>query len=48
LMNSPENFSIVRIFALAVLKRETSKGSMRGKRYRATLDPDYLEKVILG
>ena len=25
-----------------------NKGSIRGKRYRATLDADYLEKVILG
>jgi len=34
---------------LALLKRDTtSKGSIRGKRYRATLDTDYLEKVILG
>ncbi|HNW35101.1 MAG TPA: ISAs1 family transposase [Candidatus Ozemobacteraceae bacterium] len=49
ILNSPENFAIVRKFALALLKRDTtSKGSIRGKRYRATLDTDYLEKVILG
>jgi predicted transposase YbfD/YdcC len=38
---SPENFSLIRQFALSILKQDTSKGSLNAKRFRAALDDDF-------
>lgn len=45
--NAAENFSIIRRTALNLLKMEkTYKASMNCKRLRASIDTDYLEKVL--
>jgi predicted transposase YbfD/YdcC len=41
-----ENFALLRRLALALLKRHPGKGSMRTKRYQATLDVSFLEKIL--
>jgi predicted transposase YbfD/YdcC len=41
-----ENFALLRRLALALLKRHLGKGSMRTKRYRATLDVSFLEEIL--
>jgi predicted transposase YbfD/YdcC len=43
-----ENFSLLRKWALALLKRHPSKGSMAVKRYTAALDPDFLFQILRG
>jgi predicted transposase YbfD/YdcC len=46
--NGAENFAVVRHLALNLLKQEkTHKRGMKGKRYKAALDIDYAEKVLL-
>jgi predicted transposase YbfD/YdcC len=46
--NGAENFGTLRRLALGLLKRETSlKKSIRLKRYRASMNNDYLMKVLL-
>jgi predicted transposase YbfD/YdcC len=44
--NAPQNFAVLRHIALNLLKRDLSKGSLRQKRYRATLNEDYLFQVL--
>lgn len=47
--NAPENFGLLRRLALCLLKRDTSsKGSIKGKRLRASWDEDYLLQVLCG
>jgi len=41
-----ENFALLRRLALALLKRHPGKGSMRTKRYQATLDVAFLEEIL--
>jgi predicted transposase YbfD/YdcC len=41
-----ENFALLRRLALALLKRHPGKGSMRTKRYQATLDVSFLEEIL--
>jgi predicted transposase YbfD/YdcC len=41
-----ENFALLRRLALALLKRHPGKGSMRTKRYQATLDAAFLEEIL--
>lgn len=44
-----QNFAILRHIALNLLRKETtSKKSVRQKRFRATLDETYLERVLAG
>jgi len=46
--NAPENFALLRRLALNLLKQEKSvKGSLKMKRYRASMDNDYLTKVLV-
>lgn len=44
--NSPQNLIVLRNIALNILKQDTSKGSLRQKRYRAALDDSFLEKML--
>jgi predicted transposase YbfD/YdcC len=42
------NFATLRRTALGLLKRHPGAGSVRSKRYEATLDMDFLEEVLKG
>jgi predicted transposase YbfD/YdcC len=44
--HAPENFGFLRRFVVSLLKRDTSKGSLRGKRKRAGWSTSFLEKVL--
>ena len=44
--NSPQNLIVLRNIALNILKQDTSKGSLRQKRYRAALDDSFLAKLL--
>jgi predicted transposase YbfD/YdcC len=41
-----ENYSFLRKFVISLLKQDTSKGSLKGKRKRAAWSTDYLESVL--
>jgi predicted transposase YbfD/YdcC len=41
-----ENFAMLRRFALGLLKRHPGEGSIRAKRYEATLDVAFLEEIL--
>jgi predicted transposase YbfD/YdcC len=43
-----ENFSALRKFVLGLLKRDTSKGSLVGKRKRAAWSTKFLERLLFG
>ena len=45
--NSPQNMAVLRHIALNILKQDTSKGSLRQKRYRAALDDTFLLKLLV-
>jgi predicted transposase YbfD/YdcC len=42
-----ENFALLRRLALGLLKRHPGEGSIRSKRYEATLDVAFLEEVLM-
>ena len=44
--HGPENFGFLRRFVISLLKRDTSKGSLRLKRKRAGWNTDFLEQVL--
>jgi predicted transposase YbfD/YdcC len=44
--HGPENVALVRRLALAMLKAEGSKGSIRGKRLIADWNNDFMEKLL--
>jgi predicted transposase YbfD/YdcC len=44
--DAPHNMGVVRHIALNLLRQESSKGSMKTKRFRAALDDTYLAKVL--
>ena len=44
--DSPQNFSALRKFVIGLLKRDTSKGSLVGKRKRAAWSTDFLETLL--
>ena len=46
--NAPENLAISRHIALTLLKQEGSKRGIAGKRFRAAMKTEYLEKVVFG
>ncbi len=44
--NSPQNSAVLRHIALNILKQDTSKGSLKQKRYRAALDDSFLLHLL--
>lgn len=44
--DSPQNLIVLRNIALNILKQDSSKGSLRQKRYRAALDDTFLHKLL--
>jgi predicted transposase YbfD/YdcC len=45
---STQNFGFLRKFVISLLKRDTSKGSLKGKRKRAAWSTEFLEKLLFG
>lgn len=45
--HSAQNLIVLRNMALNILKQDTSKGSLRQKRYRAALDETFLEQLLV-
>jgi hypothetical protein len=43
---SAENMALLRAIALNLLKQDTSKGSLRQKRFRAAMDNDFLLHLL--
>ena len=46
--DSTQNFGFLRKFVISLLKRDTSKGSLKGKRKKAAWSTDFLEKLLFG
>jgi predicted transposase YbfD/YdcC len=46
--DGPENFGFLRKFVISLLKRDTSQGSLKGKRKRAGWNTNFLEKLLFG
>lgn len=44
--DSPENFSLLRQMAISILKQDKSKGSLKGKRFKAALNDDFRAQLI--
>lgn len=44
--NSSQNMVVLRHIALNILKKDKSKGSLRQKRYKATLDDTFLLNLL--
>ena len=44
--NAPKNMSILRRLALNLLRQDTSKGSLKMKRYKAGLDDDFMLQIL--
>ena len=44
--NSPQNMAVLRTLALNILKQDTSKASLKQKRYRAALDDAFLLHLL--
>ena len=45
---STQNFGFLRKFVISLLKRDTSKGSLKGKRKKAAWSTEFLEKLLFG
>lgn len=43
---APENYSFLRKFVISLLKQDTSRGSLIGKRKRAAWNTDFLESLL--
>lgn len=44
--DSPENFALIRNIALTLLKQDPSKGSLKGKRFKAALNDDFRLRLV--
>jgi hypothetical protein len=44
--HAAHNLAILRQLALNIIKKDTSKGSLRTKRFKAGLDSSFLEKLL--
>jgi predicted transposase YbfD/YdcC len=45
---STQNFGFLRKFVITLLKRDTSKGSLKGKRKKAAWSTEFLENLLFG
>ena len=45
--NAPQNMAVLRHLALNIIKRDTSKGGIKQKRYRAALDDSFLLSLLV-
>lgn len=45
--NSPQNMAVLRDIAHTILKQDSSRGSLKQKRYRAALDDSFLLQLLL-
>jgi predicted transposase YbfD/YdcC len=45
---STQNFGFLRRFVISLLKHDTSKGSLKGKRRRAAWSTEFLETLLFG
>lgn len=45
--NAPINMNILRKIALQVVKRKNDKSSLNKRRFRASLNQDYLTQLLL-
>ncbi len=43
---APQNMGVVRHIALNLIRQESSKGSVKAKRFHAALNEDYLARVL--
>jgi hypothetical protein len=44
--HGPNNLAVLRHMALNVMQKDTSKGSLRGKRKHASWDENYLRTLL--
>jgi predicted transposase YbfD/YdcC len=44
--NAPQNLAVLRHLALNILKKDTAKGSLKQKRFRAALDDTFLFQLL--
>jgi hypothetical protein len=44
--NGPQNMAIIKHMAMNLVRQPIDKHSLKVRRKRANLDPDYLEKII--
>jgi predicted transposase YbfD/YdcC len=44
--DAPQNMAVLRTLALNILKRDTSKASLKQKRFRASLDDQFLLQLL--
>lgn len=44
--DAPQNMAVLRTLALNILKRDTSKASLKQKRFRAGLDDNFLQQLL--
>jgi predicted transposase YbfD/YdcC len=44
--NAPRNMTLLKRLALNLLRQDTSKGSLKMKRYRAGLDNNFLLQIL--
>ena len=44
--DSPENFAVIRNIALSLLKQDTSKGSLKSKRFKAALNDEFRLQLV--
>ncbi len=44
--HAAQNMAILRQLALNIIKQDTSKGSIRTKRFKAGLDISFLEQLL--
>jgi hypothetical protein len=46
LQNADDNLALLRKIALNLIRQHPAKGSLKGKRYRAALNEDFLLEVM--
>jgi hypothetical protein len=44
--HAPRNFSVLRRFALNLLRQDSSKGSLAMKRYKAGLNDQFMVQIL--